>query len=60
MSVRSRCRGFIAVAALATAALTDTQAQGPAAADRIELAVEATKAGAKIEPKSVTVLAVRP
>ena len=49
MSVRSRCRGLIAVAALATAALTDTQAQGPAVADRIELAVDATKAGAKID-----------
>ncbi len=49
MSVRSRCRGLIAVAALATAALTHTQAQGPAAADRIALAVDATKAGAKID-----------
>ena len=49
MSVRSRCRGLIAVAALTTAALTHAQAQGPAVADRIALAVDATKAGAKID-----------
>jgi alpha-N-arabinofuranosidase len=49
MSVRSRCRGLVAVAALTTAALTHTQAQGPAVSDRIALAVDATKAGAKID-----------
>ena len=49
MSVRSRCRGLMAVAALTTAALTHIQAQEPTGADRIALAVDATKAGAKID-----------
>ena len=49
MPVPSVSRSFIATAALAALALTGVNAQSPVTTDRIEMTVDASKAGAKID-----------